>query len=112
MRTIPIYEFTASSTDSEERFEIILGKGLSQIENNLVDNVSPILYSYEDKIYIKIFTDETYKMSIYNTLGQNVYETFTKGIGSKTIEPNLLEGMYFVEIQSKLTKHTFKIFMK
>lgn len=61
--------------------------------------------------------NQDYAITIFNTLGQNVYQIFTEPIDGNQIKlalPNLSEGTYFIKFtgNSTLTSFTRKLIMK
>ncbi len=108
----PVYEFSASPDDDEERF--LLHFNEATLLDEFFSSNEVEIYSHKKFVYIKNNSSESVKgeMSIYNILGQKIYSETLPNISLNRINPNCRTGNYIVRLQTGNNVYTQKIFMK
>jgi hypothetical protein len=98
LRQTPSYAFTASPSDASERFQILLNRSTVGIENAQNETQSVSIYASGKAVYVRTTSENSHTLTLYNALGQAVYETQIFGKGLHTITPNLSKGLYFAKV--------------
>jgi len=104
------YDFSADKDDDVNRFTLHIN-GVTAVPNvNETDGIQ--VFSYGNTIYLHGQNALNGKVSIFNTLGQKVYEGLLNGAAKQQIRLNQRTGIYFVRLAENNHVFTQKVFIK
>ena len=106
----PTFQFTASAADPAERFLLHFGGAYGIPQQT--DQPEFALYAIDNSIFIKNLSGHSHTgfVTIYNTIGQVVYE---KNITDQTtvIQPGIPSGFYIVTLVANKRVYSIKVLM-
>jgi len=106
----PVYYFTAEDGDVAQRFELHIN-GVTAVPNvNQTDGVQ--VFAYGKTVYLHGQQNLNGNVSIFNTLGQQVYTGVLNGAAKQQIRLNQQHGVYFVRLKENNRVITKKIFIQ
>ncbi len=104
------YDFSAETGDDVNRFVLHIN-GVTAVPNvNETDGIQ--VFSYGNTVYLHGQHMLNGKVSIFNTLGQKVYDGLLNGAAKQQIRVNQHEGIYFVRVEENNYVFTKKVFIQ
>ena len=110
IRTKPVYSFQAIASNEDSRF-ILHFNGVTAVED-IKEVQAPLVYSFNDAIYIRSNDVKKADILVYNTNGQLVGQEELKGEDLKRLRLKLASGVYMVSLRSVNSVWTKKIYIK
>jgi len=110
IRTNPAYTFQAITSDDANRF-ILHFNGVTAVED-IKEEQAPLVYSFNDVIYIQIYDLIDAEIVVYNINGQIVGQDKLRGKDLKRLDLNLSTGIYMVSIKTTDAVYTEKVMIK
>ncbi len=104
------YDFSATKGDDVNRFVLHIN-GVTAVPN-LSQKETVQVFAYGKTIYLSGNESLNGKVSVFNTLGQQVYEGTLNGMYKQTLRLNQQSGIYFVRVASAHGVATKKVFIK
>jgi hypothetical protein len=112
----PVYKFTASEGDNENRFILNFVYNPTGIENNQIESNSSItLYSHDESVYIlsdKILSDKNGEIYVYDLLGKLIYKDNIPAKSLVRLKLNLDNQYVIVKVIKNNQIKTEKLFIK
>ena len=109
LNSTPTYNFTATTGDDANRFELKFGA--VGIDDNIATKQISI-YSHGRLVYISSTKSANALINIYNIAGQQVYANTMVIDGQKQIALNTPTGWYIVKVRTQEGVATQKVFIK
>ncbi len=104
------YDFSANKGDDVNRFVLHIN-GVTAVPNvNETDGIQ--VFSYGNTVYLHGQHMLNGKVSIFNTLGQKVYDGLLNGAAKQQIRVNQHKGIYFVRVEENNHVFTKKVFIQ
>jgi hypothetical protein len=104
-----VYLYTANPNDETDRFVLHVETVTSIDETTHPESV--LIYSYGNRIYLRSELKAYGDVTIYNLLGQNVYNTPVDLNGLQSFNLNLNKGWYVVQVVAKQGVKSIKVFI-
>ena len=104
------YDFSATTDESENRFVLHINGVTGVPSVNKTDGIQ--VYSFSKTIYLHGQKSLNGKISVFNTLGQKVYEGTLNGTIRQHILLNQRAGIYFVRLEESNRVVTRKVFIQ
>ncbi len=104
----PVYNFTASASDNVNRFELYFNSAVGVGENNKGNSN---IYSYNNEIFVSS-ADAIKQVSIYNTIGQLIYNVNNPQGSFKYSLNGNSTGYYIVKVITDKNVNSEKVFVK
>lgn len=102
-------DFTATTTDNVNRFQLIFALAPLSISNNVIENTN--IYSFDNSIYVNS-NEAVMQINIYNTLGQLIKTVENKN-GFVSINMNgFTNGYYIVKVVTTKNVYSEKVIVK
>ena len=104
------YDFSAEKGDDVNRFVLHIN-GVTAVPGlNATDGLH--IFSYGKTIYLNAQKALSGKVSVFNMLGQRVYESNLNGTNKQQIQINQKRGIYFVRVEKNESVVTRKVFIQ
>ena len=104
------YDFSAEKGDDPNRFVLHIN-GVTGIPD--VDGTEGLhIFSYGKTIYLDSQKALNGKVTVYNLMGQKVYESPLNGTGKQQFRLDRQQGVYFVKVEEEGLTRTHKVFIK
>ncbi len=104
------YDFSANKGDDVNRFVLHINSVTAVPNVNETDGIQ--VFSYGNTVYLHGQHMLNGKVSIFNTLGQKVYDGLLNGAAKQQIRVNQHEGIYFVRVEENNHVFTKKVFIQ
>ncbi|MDP2722627.1 MAG: T9SS type A sorting domain-containing protein [Bacteroidales bacterium] len=104
-----VYLYTANPNDETDRFVLHVETVTSIDETTHPESVQ--IYSYGNRVYLRSELNAYGDVTIYNLLGQNVYNTPVEFNGLQSLNLNLNKGWYVVQVVTKQGVKSKKVFI-
>lgn len=104
------YDFSAAKGDDVSRFVLHIN-GITAVPNvNETDGIE--VFAFKNTVYLHGQKALNGKVSVFNTLGQKVYEGLLNGTAKQQIRLNQRQGIYFVRLEENNRVVTRKVAIK
>jgi len=112
LREQQVYDFTAATTDEEDRFILHFYGVTSVDEKPVLENTN--IYSYLNTVYIRSaqIPQDSYRIEVINMMGQVVYTTELEPSTLGSFQLNEKTGIYIVSVQTENGSITQKVMIK
>jgi hypothetical protein len=109
LRTNPVYSFTYTSGDSDERFKLRF-KSSTGLDENAADGVQ--IFGSQQEVVIRNTTDLSGEVVLYSLNGREIMHAVMNGVGETHLPVNVAEGAYLVKIQTVKGITTEKVYIR
>ncbi|MCB0806083.1 MAG: PKD domain-containing protein, partial [Bacteroidales bacterium] len=106
----PEYEFSYDPSDDDHRFNLFITA--SPLATEQTDAVGVDIWSHDRKVFVACGVIDDAQISVYNTMGQEIFQTNTLGAKYFTFELCSETGVYIVEVSGGGYLFTEKVFVK
>ncbi|MBA6154917.1 choice-of-anchor D domain-containing protein [Tenacibaculum sp. S7007] len=100
----------AKTTNGIGRFYLHTKAQVETLETTLADIM---LYNLNSKLFVKGISGDSFKLTIFNTLGAVVYTNHFNGTGNNIIDlPSVETGLYVISLETNIGIKTKKVILK